>query len=195
MPSPHQKLFLITGGSGVGKNAVIAELTKRYPTLQHVTSVTTRWPARDEEHFGDAYYFTDETRFKWLSESGQFIEETSAYGASYGTLRIDLERAWATQRQPITSVDIRGIENYRTKGYEIVAIFLDFPSTDEQKRRILHRQPDISPENLDERLSVAAEERAWAARESKASRIHIVVNDKLGACISDVANILQLNLR
>lgn len=194
MPSPHQKLFLITGSSGVGKNAIITELTKRYPVLQHITSVTTRWPARDEEQFGDSYYFTDEERFKWLSETGQFIETTSVYGASYGTLAIDLERAWSSKRQPITSVDTRGIENYRAKDYEVVAIFLDFPSTDEQKHRILHRQPNISPETLDERLSVAAEERAWAAKESQAGRIHIVVNDKLGACTTDVANIFQLNL-
>lgn len=194
MPSPHQKLFLITGSSGVGKNAIISELTKRYPALHHVTSVTTRWPARHEERFGEAYYFTDEERFQWLLESGQFIETTSVYGARYGTLLVDLQRAWANQHQPITSVDTQGVENYRTKGYEVVTVFLDFPSTEEQKQRILHRQPDISPELLDERLSVAAEERAWAAKEHQAGRIHIVVNDKLGACTTDVANIFQLNL-
>lgn len=194
MPSPHQKLFLITGSSGVGKNAVLDGLIKQYSVLHLVTSATTRWPAREGERFGDAYYFVDDTRFDWLIETHQLIEYTEVYGERYGTLARELERIWSAHQQPITTVDVRGVHNMRRLGFNIEVIYLDFPSSDAQKQRILHRQPSISPQELDERLSAAAEERAWANKESQSGSIHVVINDRLGACVADVARALQLNL-
>lgn len=192
MPSLHKPIFLITGSSGVGKNAVIAELVRRYPSLTQIISVTTRWPARPKELFGKQYYFVDQVRFSWLKQSGQLAEDTQIYGEAYGTLAHSLEDAILSGKTPILTVDPRGVENYRQLGYTVRVIFLDFPNTQAQKERILNRQPNINPELLDERLAEVAKERAWANTQSQQPNFSIIINDKLGACVQDVAQALGL---
>lgn len=193
MPSIHKPLFLITGSSGVGKNAVIAKLAHHYPNLAQVVSVTTRWPARQQERFAQHYYFVDHERFCWLEATNQLIESTHIYGERYGTLSISLERILASGKIPILTVDPKGVENYRQLGYTVKVIFLDFPDAQTQKDRIIKRQPEISLQQLDERLAEAAQERAWAAAQMQNKDFTIVINDKLGACVQDAAEALELS--
>jgi guanylate kinase len=192
LPSIHKPLFLITGSSGVGKNAIIAELMRQHISLNQVVSVTTRWPARTQEKFAQNYYFVDKERFAWLEKTGQLVERTHVYGDHYGTLSYSLEETLASGKTPILTVDPNGVENYRQLGYSVRVIYLDFPNAQTQKERILSRQPDISPEQLDERLAKAAEERAWANEQSHKDDFAIIINDKLGACVQDAARALGL---
>ncbi len=165
---------------------------RQYPVLTPVISVTTRWPARDDELFGKNYYFIDQERFSWLKNTQQLVESTFVYGDHYGTLGCSLDAALNSGKTPILTVDPRGVETYQQLGYTAHVIFLDFPSAQTQKEHIFKRQPDINPEQLDERLAEAAEERAWANAHSQQPNFAIIVNDKLGACVHDVANALGL---
>jgi len=192
LPSIHKPLFLITGSSGVGKNAVIAELVRQHPTLAQVISVTTRWPARSQEKFAEHYFFVDNERFAWLENTNQLVESTFVYGDHYGTLAYSLEQTIASGKTPILTVDPKGVENYRQLGYTVKVIFLDFPDAQTQKDRIMKRQPNINPEALDERLAEAAQERAWANTQAQTPDFTVVVNDKLGACVQDAAQALSL---
>ena len=192
MPSIHKPLFLITGSSGVGKNAVIAELVRQHPTLAQVISVTTRWPARSQEKFAEHYFFVDNERFAWLEKTNQLVESTFVYGDHYGTLAHSLEQTIASGKTPILTVDPKGVENYRQLGYTVKVIFLDFPNAQTQKDRIMKRQPNINPEALDERLAEAAQERAWANTQAQTPDFAVVVNDKLGACVQDASRALDL---
>ncbi|MDQ5944367.1 MAG: guanylate kinase [Patescibacteria group bacterium] len=192
MPSLHKPLYLITGSSGVGKNAVLAELIHQHSTLSQVVSVTTRWPARTQEKFAQSYFFVDQERFEWLEKTGQLAEHTYVYGDNYGTLRYSLEATLASGKTPILTVDPNGVENYRQLGYSVRVVFLDFPTAQAQKERILARQPNINLEQLDERLAKAAQERAWATAQTQQGDFTIVVNDKLGACVQDAARALGL---
>lgn len=192
MPSIHKPLYLITGSSGVGKNAVISELVRHHPNLAQVISVTTRWPARIQEKFAEHYYFVDTERFAWLEKTGQLAESTYVYGDYYGTLNYSLAQTLASGKTPILTVDPRGVDNYRQLGYSLKVIFLDFPDAQTQKDRIVKRQPDINPQQLDERLAEAAQERAWASEQTQTDNFTVVVNDKLGACVQDTATALGL---
>jgi guanylate kinase len=192
LPSFNKPLFLVTGGSGVGKNAVITELIKQYPQLEFIVSATTRWPARSKEKFAKNYYFVSQACFDWLHATNQLVESTQVYGDCYGTLAVSLESALNAQKTPILTVDPEGIENYRRLGYTLHIVYLDFPNAQAQRQRIIDRQPDIATQTLDERLAEAAEERAWASEQSQADDFHIIVNDKLGVCIADVARVLDL---
>lgn len=192
VPNLSKPIFLITGSSGVGKNAVIDELIRQHSSLIQVVSATTRWPARNGEQFGKSYYFVSQECFAWLKSTDQLIESTLVYGNHYGTLAYSLEAAQALNKTPILTVDPSGATSYLHLGYNVRIIFLDFPNTQAQKERILHRQPDISPQALDERLAQVAQERAWANTMSQQPNFTIVVNDKLGICVQDSAQALGL---
>lgn len=185
-------LVLLTGSSGVGKNTILDRLVKKYPQLQVAVSVTTRWPARTGEQFGEQYYFIDDARYDWLCQTDQLIEHTEVYGHRYGTLHRELARICAAGHTPILEVDPAGIEHFSDCDYDVHAVYLDFPTAEEQKRRLLSREPGIHPEELDRRLSAAAEQRAWALRMASAGKLKIAVNDKLGACIEEVASLLEI---
>jgi guanylate kinase len=96
------------------------------------------------------------------------------------------------EKIPILEVDPAGIEHFADCEYDVHAVFLDFPNAAEQKRRLLEREPHISPEELDTRLSQAAQERAWALSQASAGHLIIAVNDKLGACVQEVSSALDI---
>lgn len=185
-------IIVITGSSGVGKDTILTKLISSYPQLAAITSVTTRWPAREHELFIKDYYFVDDSRFDWLLSTDQFIESTEVYGHRYGTLKAELERIMRYNQTPIIEVDPAGVTHYRNSHYAMQAIYLDFPNADEQKQRLLGREPHISPEELDIRLAKAAEQRAWASDQEAAGNLKIIVNNKIADCVSLVANYLNL---
>lgn len=192
MAQHPQTIYLITGSSGVGKTTVVNELLKQYDRLHRVVSVTTRWPARDHEVFGEHYYFIDQIRFDWLRQTDQLLEYSHEYGHDYGLLRAELERVRQTGHYPIQSLDLHGSDSLRKAGLIVKTVFLDFPNQAAQRQRLIHRQPDITANQLDERMSHAAEERADASRRAANGELTIIVNDHLGACVQDVARAFQL---
>lgn len=189
-PGKHP-LILLTGSSGVGKNNVLTELLKQYPQLEAAISVTTRWPARADEKFLERYYFIDDERYDWLQHTNQLIEHTTIYGHRYGALKAELARISRLNKTPILVANPAGLEHFASIDYDVRAVFLDFPNAQEQKRRLLEREPQINPEELDTRLSQAADERAWALSQASAGHLILAVNDKLGACVQEVASALD----
>lgn len=189
----HDKhILLVTGSSGAGKDTIILELLKQFSSLKRTVGVTTRWPARDGEIFGDAYFFIDQTRFEWLRQTSQMAEYTDIYHHSYGLLSNELDRAWAAKFTPIQVIDFHGLESIRAQDYKVRAVYIDFPTVDEQRRRLISREPDISQIELDERLSHAASERAKANQLEQSGELKIVVNDHIGAATKDAARALGL---
>lgn len=193
MASHPQTIYLITGSSGVGKDTILLELIKLYPALQRVVSVTTRWPARHDEIFGEHYYFIDQTRFDWLRESAQLLEHSHEYTHSYGLLKAELERARENGHVPIQAIDFHGLDTLKQAGLQVEAVFLDFPNQSAQQARLIHREPNISPTDLDERMSHAAEERIEAGRRAASGELTIIINDHIGACTQDTARAFKLN--
>lgn len=187
-----QPLILITGSSGVGKSTILKALVKKYPRLTAATSVTTRWPARDEEKFLTDYFFVDDARFDWLLETHQLVENATNYQHRYGTLWAELALISSQDKTPVMHISPSGIEHLSECDYDIHAVFLDFPNAEEQKRRLLAREPHMDHIELDNRLSQAAQERAWALRQASAGQLKIAVNDKLGACVQEVAELLAV---
>lgn len=188
-------VILITGSSGVGKDTILSKLVATYPRLSAVTSVTTRWPPRDQEKFLNDYYFIDDLRFDWLLSTDQLMESTEIYGHRYGTLRAELERVHQAHKIPIIEVDPAGTTHYQNSDYDAHIVYLDFPNAEEQKQRLLGREPNMNPEELDIRLAKAAEQRAWAAEQATAGNLKIVINDKIGACLSSIVENLDLDLK
>lgn len=89
-------LTVITGGSGVGKDAVVDEVVKhpeiRSRNMQKVITCTTRGP-REGEICDVHYHFISEQKMIEMYKNGELVEEMTLTGSSYkATPRSEIER-------------------------------------------------------------------------------------------------------
>ena len=80
------RLTVLSGPSGVGKDAVLAAVRRRHPEVWVSTSVTTRQP-RPSETDGVEYHFVTRDRIAAMIDSGDLLEHAEYAGNFYGTPR------------------------------------------------------------------------------------------------------------
>ena len=79
-------LVVLSGPSGVGKDAALAELRKLDRPWRFVVTATTR-PSRPGERDGFDYIFLDESTFLRMKDRDEFVECAQVYGRWYGVPR------------------------------------------------------------------------------------------------------------
>lgn len=144
------------------------------PQLAFSVSACTRQP-RDNEQHGKDYYFFAEDAFKKLIAEGAFVEWEMVYtGKYYGTLRSELERIWEKEQHPLVDIDVRGaLAIHEAFPENSMSIFIEAPSLEELRRRLSLRGTE-TPQSLEERVTKAEHELAYADQFDK-----IIVNDNL----------------
>jgi guanylate kinase len=181
------KVFVITGPSGVGKGTLIAELLSRIPELELSVSATTR-PPRDGEQGGRDYHFLSPDEFDRRSEANDFLEFATYSGNRYGTLRSEIERRLAAGHSVVLEIEVQGARQVRAAMPQSVQIFIAPPEPAALRERLLERGKD-SPEAIDARLAVAAQELA-----AKDEFAHQVVNDELDRAADELQRIVEAEL-
>ena len=149
-------LIVLSGPSGVGKDAALSDLKGLDRDWHFVVTATTR-PQRPSERDGVDYEFLDTQTFLRMKEQGEFLECAEVYGRWYGVPRSQVRRALEAGRDVILKVDVQGAETIRGLAPEAVFIFMVPGSFDDLRKRLGQRMSESPPE-LELRLRTAREE-------------------------------------
>jgi len=149
-------LVVISGPSGVGKDAVLARMKELGRSFYYVVTATTR-PKRSREKNGVHYHFLSRKEFQQMLRKNQFLEWANVYGNYYGVPKDEISLALSKGVDAIVKVDIQGAATIKKILPQAVFIFLRPPSLKELENRLRRRRSESS-EDLTLRLEKATEE-------------------------------------
>ncbi len=175
-------LFAVSAPSGAGKTTLCMRLLKEYPNIVYSVSCTTRHP-RPGEVDGKDYHFITQADFDRRVAAGEFLEHASVHGASYGTLRSEVEAGLRKGHDVLMDIDVQGAKQIREalgamdKAHHLrrsyFDIFINPPSMDALRARLTGRGSD-DQEVIRRRLAKAEDEmNHWKEYQ------YLIVNDEL----------------
>jgi guanylate kinase len=134
------KIFIIYGPSGSGQDAVIEGICKQTPCNRVITTVTRKM--RPGEKQGQPYYFISTKKFENLLENNAFIEWARVYGDYRGCEKKEIDRLLKMNKPIIWKVDWQGAKTAKKLYPKSIVFFIQPPSPDILKKRILKRGLD-----------------------------------------------------
>ena len=179
-------LFIVLSGpSGIGKDAILTRMKESDYPLEYITTVTTR-PRRAKERDNVDYHFVSTESFQEMITGNELLERANVYGNWYGVPKKPVKQALDKGQDIIVKVDIQGATTIKKILPEAVFIFLIPASMEELAIRLKQRQTE-SPSDLALRTKTAEEE-------IKQLRLfdYIVVNkqDEIDLAVSEIKAII-----
>ena len=113
-----------------------------------------------------------------------FLEWFEVYGDLKGTPRGPVEQHLAAGDDVVLEIDVQGALAVKDRFPDAVLVFVQPPSPDELRRRLLSR-PSAASEDIDARLAAAAAEEAQSGAFDA-----VVVNDDVDTAVDQLAGIL-----
>ncbi|HET7011807.1 MAG TPA: guanylate kinase [Anaerolineales bacterium] len=149
-------LIVISGPSGVGKDAVMQRMKERGLPFHFVVTATTR-PKRPNEIDGRDYFFVSQDSFARMIERGELLEHARVYNDFKGIPREQVRQALDSGRDVILRIDVQGAATIRSLCPEALLIFLSTRTEEELSSRLAARHTE-SPDELRLRLDTARQE-------------------------------------
>jgi len=153
---PRPVLVVISGPSGVGKDATINMMKQTNFPFYFVVTATTR-PKRPAEIDGVDYHFVSVGDFAEMIEQGELLEYAVVYGDYKGIPKKHVREALASGQDVIMRIDVQGAATIRKLVPNTVTIFLIAESEDELVRRLQDRKTE-DPDKLKMRIVTARQE-------------------------------------
>ncbi|MBU4331981.1 guanylate kinase [Patescibacteria group bacterium] len=158
------KLFIISGPSGAGKNAVVCGILKKLKNASRMVTCTTR-KKRPNEKPGKDYYFLTEKEFKQRIKESDFLEWAIVHKKHYyGNSKKILEKLQKKYAIILLVIDVQGAKTIRKKAIPHTSIFINAESEKKLISRIKKRKAMMSNESLKLRLASAAAEMKQAKK-------------------------------
>jgi guanylate kinase len=154
--SSNRLLIVLSGPSGVGKDALLRKMKEQKYPFHYVVTVTSR-PRREGERDGVDYRFISQREFQQMIDNGELLEWANVYGNYYGVPRKEISQALSKGKDVIVKVDVQGAATIKRILPQAVCIFLRPPSMEELERRLKQRHSE-SAKDLALRLRKAEEE-------------------------------------
>ncbi len=183
-----KRIIVVSAPSGGGKSVVAKYILENYKNIKFSISATTR-QIRDGETNGQHYYFLSKDEFEKKIKLNELVEFENIFGNYYGTLRTEIEEAFAAQQKILFDIDVKGAYSIQ-KNYpqDALLIFLKPPSLEVLEERLRNRKTETD-EQVKKRIA-----RAKMEIEMSKDFDFIVVNDILEETLQQVKNILNENL-
>ena len=182
------KLLIFSAPSGSGKSTIIGWLMENHPELKLTFSIscTSREP-RGTEQNGVEYFFLTADEFRAKIDAGEFLEYEEVYeNRFYGTLKAQVERQLKAGQNVVFDVDVKGGVNIKKYyGDKALSIFIQPPSVEELRRRLIARQTD-SEEMIAQRVAKAEYELTFAPQFDR-----ILVNDDLQTALDEAYSLVS----
>ena len=186
-PEPFTPLLIvISGPSGIGKDAVVQALRVKNPNTHFVITMTSRLP-RAEEQDGVDYFFVSRQEFEALIASGELLEHARVYSDYKGIPRQQVRQALKSGKDVIMRLDVQGAMTIRKLCPDAVLIFLTASSKEEWMKRLIDRRSE-TPDELELRIKTAEKEYALIDQFD-----YLVVNSHmhLDQTIMDIQSIIR----
>lgn len=139
---PHaaeRPVLVVSGPSGVGKDAVVDALSRRSQgAFEKCVTCTTRMP-REGELDGADYHFMDRDGFEEAVRDGKFLEHAEVHGNLYGTPIHEIDRVLSHGAVPVLILDPQGLAALKAKGVEAFGVLIEPPSEKALEERLRGR--------------------------------------------------------
>jgi guanylate kinase len=153
---PQPLLVIISGPSGVGKDAVVRALQKRGQPFHFVVTMTSRLP-RPGEQDGVDYFFTSRDNFEHMIAANEFMEYALVYQDYKGIPREQIRQAFASGKDVILRVDVQGAATLARLCPDAVLIYL-IPTDEREWLERLRSRKTETAESLALRIETARSE-------------------------------------
>ena len=159
--APRPLLVVISGPSGVGKDATLQLMKQRAFPFYFVVTATTR-ARRPGEVDGQDYHFVSMGEFAEMIEQDELLEYAVVYGDYKGIPKKHVRAALASGHDVIMRIDVQGAATIRKLVPNAVTIFLATDSEDDLVRRLQERKTEDTGQ-LKMRIATARKEMERAA--------------------------------
>ena len=183
---PRQLLVVLSGPSGVGKDAILTRMREMNCPLEFITTVTTRSRRATEKDNID-YHFVSPAKFQKMIANNEFLEYANVYGNWYGVPKQPIKAALEQHQDVIIKVDIQGAKTIKRLAPQGIFIFIITPTLEELKNRLTKRQTE-SAFDLSLRIKTA---------ERELEELHLfdylVVNhrDRIDQAVADINAVIK----
>ena len=182
------KCIIFSAPSGSGKSTIVQWLMTEHPELKLAFSISaTSRPPRGTEQHGVEYFFLSPEEFRSRIARTEFLEYEEVYqDRFYGTLKEQVENQLMSGQNVVFDVDVKGGCNIKSYyGQRALSVFIQPPSVEELRRRLLNRGTD-SMEQIEQRVDKAEYEMSFAPQFDS-----IVTNDNLDLAKEQTLDLLR----
>ena len=174
---------MLSGPSGVGKDAVLAWVKGSGHPLHFTVTATTRQQRKGESD-GVDYQFVSKEGFEEMVSGGELMEWAEVYGHFYGVPRRQVKEALERGCDVLVKVDVQGAATIKRAVTQALLIFLAPPSMAALEKRVRQRNTE-SNIDLERRLATAHEE-----MNQQGMFDYVVVNDRVDRAAAQIDAII-----
>ena len=180
------KIFVVSGPSGVGKDTVINEVLKLCDDLEFSISSISR-AIRPGESEGEKYHFVTKEIFEEGIKNNEFLEYAEYCGNYYGTPKKPVEKWLDEGKKVLIEIDVQGARKLMKIFPNAHFVFIMPTSIDVLRQRLTERHTD-SPEVINKRIMAATLE-----IESALYYNYIIINKQnhLDESVKEFCNIIN----
>jgi guanylate kinase len=186
---PKNKVLVVVGPSGVGKDTLMLKLFEKYPNVFKKGTTHTSRQIRPGEVDGENYHYVTKEAFLDLKDKNGFVETNFYNNNYYGLSKMELEKAEKMNKIMYVIIDINGA--YSVHNLKIPANYIAFlpPSIETLEKRLTGRGTE-KQDVIAGRIKIAKDE-VKRIQETKFFNYKII-NDDMNKALKELEDKMKI---